>query len=42
MNGLPGILHVTSVATVICSLLALGKYVLYKQMDSKSMLLECE
>ncbi|CAG2183418.1 unnamed protein product [Oppiella nova] len=36
MNGLPGILHVTSVAFVICGLLALGKYVLYRHMHSKS------
>ncbi|CAG2112554.1 unnamed protein product [Medioppia subpectinata] len=40
MNGLPGILHVTSVAFVICGLLALGKYILYRHMNSKSMYLE--
>ncbi|XP_054166740.1 transmembrane protein 163-like [Oppia nitens] len=40
MNGLPGILHVTSVAFVICGLLALGKYMLYKHMNSQSMYLE--
>ena len=42
MNGLPGILHVTSVATVICGLLALGKYIIYKQTESKAMCLECK
>lgn len=41
-KGLPGIIHVTSVATLICGLLAFGKFVIYKHTGSKAMCLECK